>query len=60
MGDKLWAAIVALGVVDMEGQNKLVSRIGDLEFDKEIEEEGWKVKNKIAQRLPDLIILEGE
>lgn len=49
VGDKLWAAIVALGVVDEEGQNKLVSRIEDLELGREIEREGRKANNKVTQ-----------
>lgn len=35
VGDKLMEAIIALGVVDAEGRNKLVSRIEDLEQERE-------------------------
>lgn len=48
MGEKLWVAIIAMGVVDVEGRNKLVSRIVELEQGKVIEKEGEKENNIVV------------
>lgn len=49
VGDKLLAAIIALGVVDAEGRNKILSRIVDLERERSTEEEGRKENFKVVQ-----------
>lgn len=42
IGEKLWEAFVALGVVDPEGRHKLVSRSEELEQRRDAKEEGRK------------------
>lgn len=49
MGDRLWEAIVALGVVDVEGRNKVGNLHGDLLQGRDIGREERKELNNNVQ-----------